>query len=97
MEPLECQNLIDIRNEIDTLDQNIILLIGKRFEYVKAATNFKKSEKGVRAPDRFMTMLKQRRTWAEQSGLNPDVIEKMYTDLVNYFIAEELKHWKDKP
>ena len=96
MEPLECQTMIDVRNEIDNLDKNIIHLIGKRFEYVKAAAKFKKSEEGVRSPERFKTMLEQRRIWAEDSGLNPDVIEKMYSDLVNYFIAEELEHWKIK-
>jgi isochorismate pyruvate lyase len=40
-------------------------------------------------------MLDQRRIWAEQEGLNPDVIEKMYRDLVNYFIKEELKYWQE--
>ena len=31
-------------------------------------------------------MLKQRRAWAEEEGLNGDAIEKMYRDLVNHFI-----------
>lgn len=38
-------------------------------------------------------MLLTRRKWAEAEGLNPDAIEKMYSDLVNHFIAEEMKHW----
>jgi hypothetical protein len=41
-------------------------------------------------------MLQARRIWAEEEGLNPDVIENLYQDLVNYFIAEELKHWHSK-
>ena len=40
-------------------------------------------------------MLLQRREWATEEGLNPDAIEKMYTDLVNHFIEEELKFWKN--
>jgi isochorismate pyruvate lyase len=40
-------------------------------------------------------MLVQRRAWAEEAGLNPDVIEKMYQDLVSYFIAEELRQWQN--
>ena len=39
-------------------------------------------------------MLEQRRQWAEEEGLAPDAIEKMYRDLVNYFVEEELKTWK---
>jgi isochorismate pyruvate lyase len=39
-------------------------------------------------------LLEQRRVWAEEDGLNADAIEKMYRDLVNHFIDEEMKHWK---
>jgi isochorismate pyruvate lyase len=38
-------------------------------------------------------MLATRRQWAEAEGLSPDAIEKMYSDLVKHFIAEEMKHW----
>jgi hypothetical protein len=36
-------------------------------------------------------MLEMRREWAQSEGLNPDVIAKMYSDLVNHFIEEEMK------
>jgi hypothetical protein len=26
--------------------------------------------------------------------INPDAIEKLYSDLVKHFIEEEIKHWK---
>jgi len=38
--------------------------------------------------------IQQRRAWAKEEGLNADAIEKMYQDLVNHFIDEEMKHWK---
>lgn len=93
--PNECLNMQDIRAEIDAIDRQIINAFGNRFEYVKAASKFKTSETSVKAPERFKSMLQQRRIWAEE-GLNPDVIEKLYQDLVNYFIEEELKHWQAK-
>jgi len=70
-------------------------LIGQRFEYVKAASKFKTSATSVKAPERFNVLLLQRREWAVEEGLNPDAIEKMYFDLVNHFIEEELKFWKN--
>ena len=91
--PNECLNMQDIRAEIDAIDRQIINAFAKRFEYVKAASKFKTSKTSVKAPERFKAMLQQRRIWAEEGGLNPDVIEKLYQDLVNYFIEEELKHW----
>ena len=47
---------------------------------------------------RVKSMLRQRRqvnkSWAEEEGLSPDAIEKIYSDLVEYFINEEMTKWK---
>ena len=93
--PVQCTGMADIREEIDLLDSAIIQLIGKRYQYVQAAAKFKTSETAVRAPERFKAMLLQRREWAQEQGLNPDVIEKLYSDLVGYFIKEEMERWKE--
>jgi isochorismate pyruvate lyase len=93
-QPGDCQNMAEIRQAIDTIDQDVIRLWARRFEYVKAAAAFKTDPTAVRAPERFAAMLAQRRQWAADNGLNPDVIEGLYRDLVNYFIDEEMKHWK---
>lgn len=92
--PDQCENITDIRAEIDRLDRQVIALLGQRFAYVKAAAQFKTSQDSVRAPERFQAMLEQRRIWASEEGLNADAIEKMYRELVNHFIAEEMKHWQ---
>jgi isochorismate pyruvate lyase len=94
MRPDECKGMEDIRCEIDLLDRAVIQLLGVRFKYVLAASKFKTSETAVRAPERFGAMLAKRREWAEIEGLNPEVIEKLYADLVNHFIEEEMKHRK---
>lgn len=91
--PEECVSMSDIRTEIDVIDRTIITLIGQRYKYVQAAAKFKTSETAVRAPERFKSMLLKRREWAQVEGLNPDAIEKLYADLVNYFIQEELDKW----
>lgn len=92
--PQDCQNMNDIRVEIDAMDQAIIAILGKRYKYVQAAAKFKTSQASVRASERFQSMLTQRRVWAKNHGLNEKIIEKIYTDLVNHFIAEEMKAWQ---
>ncbi|MDJ1181581.1 isochorismate lyase [Roseofilum casamattae] len=92
--PDECTNITEIRTEIDRLDRQIIEILGQRFHYVKAAAQFKTSKTDVQASERFTAMLNQRRIWAEDTGLSPDAIEKMYRDLVEYFIAAEMKQWE---
>jgi len=94
--PDECANIQEVREEIDIIDREVIDALSKRFQYVIAAARFKTSEASVRSPDRFQAMLQQRREWAQESGLNPDVVENIYRDLVNYYIEEELKHYKSE-
>lgn len=92
--PDACSGMEDIRNEIDRIDRAVISMIGRRFQYVLAASKFKTSETAVRAPERFKAMLEKRREWAQTEGLDPDAIEKMYSDLVKHFIDEEMRRWR---
>lgn len=91
-----CTDMAGIRTEIDRIDREVISLLGERYSFVKAASKFKKSPDQVKAEDRFNTMLKVRRDWAEDQGLSADVIEKVYRDLVTWFISEEMKHWAEQ-
>jgi isochorismate pyruvate lyase len=93
-QPEECRSLEEIRAEIDRLDRQVIAALAERFAYVKAIVRFKSDETSVRAPERFEAVMRERRRWAEEAGLSGEVIEKLYRDLVGYFLEEELKHWR---
>ena len=93
--PEDCTNIEESRRAIDALDREVISLIGRRARYVEAAARFKNSEQGVRAPERQREMLAQRRRWAEEAGLDPDVIEGIYRTLVSYFVDREMKGWRE--
>ena len=92
--PEECSSLEDVRHEIDQIDREIIGLLGRRASYVEAAARFKTSEQHVAAPDRQAAMMRTRREWAADAGLDPEVIEDVYRRLVAYFIQRELDHWR---
>jgi len=94
--PEECNNITEIRNEIDNIDQQIIELIGKRFRYVKGIVKFKSNEEDVIARKRYEEVLLNRRNWAEKQNLNPEIIENIYKTLMKYFIDEQMKLLKDK-
>lgn len=89
--PAECSSIEEVRAAIDAIDHEIVTALGLRSQYVKAITRFKKTTEDVRAPERQATVIRQRRAWAAEVGLDPDVVEKVYRLLIDHFVAEELK------
>jgi isochorismate pyruvate lyase len=85
----ECTSLAEVRTAIDTLDRELLALLGRRAAYVHAAARFKTDAASVRAPDRVQAMLEQRRAWALEEGLDPDVVAELFSLLVAYFIRRE--------
>ena len=92
----ECQNIDDIRKAIDKIDKEIISLIAKRAGYVGAASKFKKNETAVKAPERVKAMLQKRAEWAKEREIKPEIIVKIYSELVDFFIKEEMTKWEQE-
>lgn len=91
-QPQECTNITEVRNEIDNIDSKIIKLLSTRFDYVREVVKYKdNTAAGIEASDRRAAVITSRRKWAEEAGIDPDVIENIYNTLIEYFIAEEKK------
>ena len=89
--PAECNSIEEVRAAIDAIDHEVVKALGLRAQYVKAITRFKKTKEDVQAPTRQATVISQRRAWAVDEGLDPDVVERIYRTLIDYFVAAELK------
>jgi isochorismate pyruvate lyase len=91
------KSIEEVREAIDTIDREIIGLLGKRFEFVKEVTRFKEpNEASVISKKRLDAVISTRREMSKKHGLNPDVIESIYRLLIDYFISEEMKLLKIK-
>lgn len=89
--PAECSSIEEVRAAIDTIDHQVVKALALRSQYVKAITRFKKTKEDVQAPARQAIVISQRRAWAAEEGLDPDVVEKIYRTLIDHFVAAELK------
>jgi len=90
--PSECSDITEVRQEIDNIDKVVIRLLGERFGYVKEVVKYKeKTASSIEASDRRSAVLSDRRRWAEEAGLDPDVVEDIYSRLIRFFIEEEKK------
>ncbi len=85
--------LAEVREGIDTLDEQLIALLAQRAMYVKDATRFKRDPHQVAAPARQAEVFARVRKLAElhQAGFAPlpDVVEATWRAMVAAFIATE--------
>ena len=93
----DCTSIEEVRKAIDTIDEQIIKLLGERYKYVKEIVRFKKhTEESIIAQSRYDAVIASRRLLAEEHGLDANLIEQIYKDLLSHFIEEELKIIKKK-
>ncbi|MCG7521796.1 isochorismate lyase [Ruegeria sp. Ofav3-42] len=95
-EPEQVNGLEDVRQAIDTIDAQIIGLLSKRLDYVKAAADFKPDLQAVPAPERVREMLNDRSDWASALGLNPDFIAPWFAQISEWFIRQQIAHWPNR-
>ena len=80
------ESLEDARNQIDAIDDALIELIAKRQFYVDQVIRFKRKSEDVKSP-RIEKVCAQ----ASEQGLDRDLIENIYREMIQHFIRRELK------
>lgn len=88
---MEFDSIEAVRKEIDQLDQQLVALIARRGECVKAAAGFKKDSTAVRAPDRVQQVIDKVKGQAKAQGLPEEIIEQVYRAMITAFIDYELQ------
>jgi isochorismate pyruvate lyase len=91
---IECESLENVRENIDRIDREIVKLISERSSYVRQAARFKKTTDDVKAPNRVEQVIANKRAYAKEIGLDPDMIEKIYRTIILCFIDQELKEYE---
>jgi isochorismate pyruvate lyase len=89
--PENCKSIEEIREAIDGIDHQIMKLFGQRYEFVKQIVKFKTDEASVIAENRQDEVIAQRRAWAIELGMNPDLFEKIYKALIHFNVQKELE------
>lgn len=87
----KCSSLEEVRNQIDQIDQSVIELLAARQYYVDQAVRFKHSIQDIQSPERVEQVIAKVRMHATEARVDPDLIEKLYRDMLHHFIQRELK------
>ena len=86
-------NLEGIRQQIDSIDIEIINLLSKRAGLVSAAGKLKKDEQGVRDPKRVEQVIEKIKVKASAAGLDPEIAEEIYRIIIGCFVRKEIKEF----
>lgn len=87
-----------LRAEIDDLDQNLIALLARRMALIQRAAEIKARDGlPARIDVRVEQVALNARRNAQAAGLDPDLIENIWRQLIEAAIAQEDLHLKDRP
>jgi len=94
----KCDNMEEVRLEIDRIDQAMVDLICERFAYVDRAWQLKNSPADARVPWRIQQVIDRVRAHAEKNNLPPELVEALWRQMIGWFIQyEEEKLRKPEP
>ena len=94
--PKDCNNISEIRDALDHIDQELIQLFSRRQAYVKEIVKFKSGDESIVASERRAQVLKQRKAWAEEKGLDPELLEEIFKLLIERNIQMQFEIYKMK-
>ena len=87
----KCENLEQARAKIDLIDQALIEMIATRQFYIDQAVRFKRTAEEVQSPERVQQVINKAREQAIQLHTDPDLVEKIYREMIQHFIQRELR------
>lgn len=88
--PQDCRDMAALRGEIDALDERLIALLATRADYIDRAIALKQINGWpARIPQRVEEVVTKVRSSAGAKGLDPDLAENLWRQLIDWSIARE--------
>jgi chorismate mutase len=85
------ESLENIRLEIDRIDKQIIDLLSRRLTFAIKTANYKKFRHSLLDEERYKELIAKRKEWSLKTGLDPAVIEEIFTIIHEYCHKEQEK------
>jgi isochorismate pyruvate lyase len=92
-EPATCSNMAEVRRGVDALDQAMVTLLAKRFDYMLAAARIKSDRDVVRDEERKSQVISQAAKMAADFNIPVTAITDIWEILVEASITFELDAW----
>lgn len=87
--PQDCTSMTEVRAGVDSIDRQIVTLLGERFRFMDAAARIKPERGHVRDEPRKAQVIDNACRTAAECGVPVDLVERLYEMLVEGSIAYE--------
>jgi isochorismate pyruvate lyase len=87
--PEHCQDMTELRRQIDRVDRALVALLARRQTYIERAAVLKRDRSRVRDEARIADVIAKVLDEASRRGLNADIAEPVWRLLVERSIAHE--------
>ena len=91
--PADCRTMNEVRGGVDAVDRDLIALLARRFDYMRAAARIKTTREAVRDEARKAAVIAAARTEARRHRLPDTAIAEIWERLVEASIEFELAEW----
>ena len=91
--PADCTTMTEVREGVDAVDRDIVALLARRFGYMDAAARIKPEREAVRDEWRKADVKAKVDAAAAAAGIDRALIDRLYEDLIETSIANELMRW----
>lgn len=89
----QCQNLPEVRTQIDRIDRELVALLAERGLYVKQAAAFKQTSDEVEGGKRVDQVMRRVEKLAGELGADPQLTAEVYRTMISHFIASEMREF----
>lgn len=90
----QCQNLPEVRSQIDRIDRELVTLLAERGLYVQQAAAFKQSSDEVEGGKRVDQVMRRVEKLAGELGADPQLTAEVYRTMISHFIASEMHEFE---
>lgn len=91
--PDACTDMGEVREGVDATDRELMILLSRRFGYMRAAARIKETRDAVRDEARKQAVVSAAAQDAASRGLPAEAIAEIWDQLVESSIAYELDEW----
>ena len=88
-----CENMQDVRAEVDRIDRLLVALIAERQGYMSEAARIKQDRNVVHDDARIEDVVAKVKSFATEMGLSHEIAEPVWREMISRCIAFEFEEW----